>query len=810
MDPIEEKAEAIVKKLSLKQKTKLLYGAGDWATNPIKKKSIRSISMHDGPSGLRIPQPNKNPENGEFVGDSIPSTCYPAPCLTACSWDPELLKEMGQSLGRECVEQKTDIILAPGVNIKRNPLCGRNFEYLSEDPLLAGKMAAGFITGVQSQGVGVSLKHFACNNQEYRRFNYSAEVDQRALREIYLKPFEIAIKEANPWTVMCSYNKINGVYSSDNDWLLKDVLRKEWGYDGVVMSDWGATVSPIDSHNHGLDLEMPCHEKRASRLARAVKRGKLKSAAVDEEALHMVTLNLRCQNHPVFKDAFNLGMGHQTALKVAEKSIVLAKNCGDILPLANFDDVCLIGALAKQFRYQGGGSSHVNPGHLVTLYDAMNEGRAPGKEVKFEPGYSLGGNESEKLLRLNAVDLASSHKNVVVCLGLPEVYESEGYDRHDMRLPEEQYALVDSLLAVNSNLIVVLLCGSPVELPFLEKVPAVIIAYLSGEGGGKAISEILLGSVNPSGKLAETWPLHYLDVPNKDFYPGSAELSQYRESIFVGYRFYCTANKNVLFPFGHGLSYSEFKYSDFELSKEQLKSGSSLKVSLKVTNAGKLDGDEVVELYVSPQNNKIFKPVRELRAFVKVSLGSKKSKAINFTLPYSAFSYFDPSTGEDEVENGQYLIEIGASCGDIRLSGLVEVVSSFVGIDRRSSFPSYYNVGREYGFTRTSDEELTRLAGRPLSLERDGHRRPYTMNSTLEEISDTFIGRKIKKNIEKMSYSPKKTEQQNQDYLRMMMDSPIRMAGMAGLTEKKCLALLAMANGHLFGAFFALLFGHRK
>jgi len=811
MDSLEENAKEIVRKLSLKQKAKLLYGNGDWNTNAIKKKPIRVLEMHDGPLGLRKPTPqSEQPLNGELVGTSLPSTCYPAPCLTACSWDPDLLSEMGETVAQECLLQKTDIILAPGVNIKRNPLCGRNFEYLSEDPLLAGKMAAGYIKGVQSHGVGVSLKHFAANNQEYRRVNYSADVDMRALRELYLKPFEIAIADANPWTVMCSYNKINGVYSADNDWLLNDVLRKEWNYDGVVMSDWGATVSPIDSHNHGLDLEMPCHEKRASRLVRAVHRGKLKATAVNDSALRMVLLNLRCQNRTPSQQAFNVGMAHQKALEVAQKSIVLAKNNGGILPLKNLDDVCLIGALAKDFRYQGGGSSHVIPQHLITLYDALNEGRAPGKEVKYEPGYPLTENENSRLLYLNAVDLASSHKNVVLCLGLPSHYECEGYDRHDMRLPDEQYALVDALLAVNKNLIVVVVSGSPVELPFLDQVPAVLLAYLSGEAGGKAIKDILLGTVNPSGKLAETWPVHYLDVPNRDFYPGSAEISPYKESIFVGYRYYLSASKAVAFPFGHGLSYTDFKYSDFELAKEQVKSGASLKVSLKVTNAGNVDGEEVVQLYVSPRDNKIYKPLRELRAFTKVSLAVGKSKNIVFTLPYSAFAYFDLAQKQYEVENGRYLIEVGSSSVDIRASGLVEVLSDFVGEDKHSVLPSYYALTREGGFNRVSDEEFSYLLGRKLSIEHDRHRRPFTMNSTLEEISETFIGKKIKKIVQKQCYVETRSDQENDDLFHMMMDTPLRMVGVAGFNEKKLIAILKMANGHPFGALFALQFGHRK
>jgi beta-glucosidase len=809
MDSTIEKAEAIVKKLTLKQKVHLLYGDGDWHTFGLKKTSITPLEMHDGPLGLRNPDGSAAANVGELVGGSVPATCFPAPCLTACSWDPELLSKMGTNIGKECLQQKTDIILAPGVNIKRNPLCGRNFEYLSEDPLLAGKMAAGYIAGVQSVGVGVSLKHFAANNQEYRRFNYSAEVDMRALREIYLRPFEIAIKESNPWTVMCSYNRINGVYSSDNDWLLKDVLRKEWGYTGVVMSDWGATYDPILSHNHGLDLEMPCHQKRQKALVKAVKRGDLKLEAVNEEALHMVTLDLRAKNRPDSKQAFNAGISHQSALQVAEESLVLAKNCGDILPLSSLDDVCLIGALSKQFRYQGAGSSKVVPINLVTLYGALNEGRDVGKEIKYEPGYPLSPKENAKALLLSALDLASTHNKVILCLGLPEGYETEGYDRHDMRLPEEQYALVDALASVNKNIIVVFLGGAPVEMPFVDKVQAILLAYLPGEAGGDAIKNVLLGKVNPSGKLAETWPLHYLDVPSHDFYSGTGDVAPYKESIFVGYRYYCSAERNVLFPFGHGLSYTKFAYSDFQISKDSLKVDGVLKVSLKVANTGKVDGSEIVQLYLSARNGKTFKPLRELKGFTKLSLAAGKSKTVIFTLPYSAFAHYDVTGERFQVEGGQYLIEIGASCLDVRLSGFVEVASPFQAMDKRSLLPSYYNLTREGAF-RVSDDEFERILGHNLPIQHDRHRRPFTLNSTLEEISGTFIGKKIKNKLQQRCYSPEKSERENADVLAMMLDSPIRMAGMIGLSEKTILAFVALANGKPFKAFFELLFGRRK
>lgn len=802
-----EQAKTLVKKLKLKQKCELLYGHGDWWTNELPKANLKAVEMHDGPLGLRKPKTAQGLADSSSQG--LPATCFPAPCLTACSWDPSFLEKMGQAVAREALEQKTDIVLAPGVNIKRNPLCGRNFEYFSEDPLLAGKMGAGYIRGVQALGVGASLKHFACNNQEYRRFIYSAEVDERALRELYLKPFEIAVKEAKPWTVMCSYNRINGVYSSENDWLLNDVLRKEWGYQGCVISDWGAVYDPIRCHNHGLDLEMPCYENRAKQLKKAVKKGVLKMEAVDAAAARVATLSFLAASRPETQGAFNYGMGHQIALDVAEKSIVLAKNCGDILPFKSFDDVCLVGGLAKDFLYQGNGSSQVTPNKVVSLYESINEGREIGKEIAFEQGYPLRPGEDEKTLLINAVDLASTHKTVLLCLGLPSFYLSEGYDRSDMRLPEEQYRLFDALYAVNPNIVVVLLLGSPVELLFADRANAIMIAYLTGEAGGKAIRDLLLGVVNPSGKLAETWPLHYMDVPSKDYYPGTGTTSLYKESIFVGYRYFSTAGKAVCFPFGHGLSYSRFVYSDLALSKDQVSKASVLKISLKITNKSKIDGDEIVQLYVSPRNGKTFKAKRELKAFSRLSIEAGKSKTLVFSLPYSAFQHYDEAEERMDVEGGQYLLEIGASCEDIRLSQFVEVLSGYHALDKRSLLPSYYHLDRAGAF-RIPDEEFERLLGHEIPRERDRHRRPFNLNSTLEEVSGTFIGRRLKSVIEKQSFDPKKDAKQNELTFQMMLGTPFRMLNVIGISEKKTLALLSFTNGRPLQGLWRLLFGQRK
>jgi beta-glucosidase len=795
-----------VKKLNNKQKVSLLYGKGVWWTNAISGTPIVSIEMHDGPCGLRRPTGGK-PKAGEMVEASFPSTCFPAPCLTACSWDPSLLAKMGERVGLECVHQNTDMILAPGVNIKRNPLCGRNFEYLSEDPLLAGKMAAGYIEGVQGKGVGTSLKHFAANNQEFRRLTYSSEVDQRALREIYLKPFEIAVKEAKPWTVMCSYNRINGVYSADNDWLLKNVLREEWGYQGVVISDWGATTDPVESHNHGLDIEMPCSEKRAKELARAIRKGRLHQADVDASAARIAALSDLKAARKDNESAFNYGMSHQVALSVAEQSIILAKNDRGILPLSSYQNCCIIGGLAKEARYQGGGSSEVNPQNLVSFLEAANVGGS-AQGIPFAPGYCLHNGEDADKLKIDAVDLASAAKTVILVLGLPLKKESEGYDRNNMRLPEDQYQLFDAIYHVNQNIVLVLLCGAPVELPFFDQVKAALVAYLPGEAGGTAISNILLGKANPSGHFAESWPYHYTDVPSYEFYPGHGDVSLYKESIFVGYRYYLSAGKEVQFPFGYGLSYSKFAYADLKVSKDTLKPGMKLGVSFTLSNVSKVDGSEVVQLYVGENSPKVIKPLRELRAFQKIALSAGASSKVSFELSYEDFAHYDPTMERYVVEGGTYRIEIGSSSDKIALKEKIQVVSTYQTMSLMSQLPSYYHLDKP-GYLKVPNEEFSILLGHQIPHEVDHHHRPFTLNSTMDDISNTFIGKILAKQVHKMVYNPDKSEEDNEAYIKMMMESPLRMIPVSGMKEGVALFVRDAANGRYLKGVWNYFFGHR-
>jgi beta-glucosidase len=799
-----KRAKEYLAKMSVKEKVSLLFGDKAWHTYGVNRLSLKGITMHDGPLGLRaVPE-----SNASLLDGASEATCFPAPCLTACSFDPKVTESIGKAMGREAAMKETNLILAPGVNIKRNPLCGRNFEYLSEDPLLAGKMASGFINGCQSQGIGVSLKHFALNNQETYRVSYSAEVDARALREIYLKPFEIAVKEAKPWTVMCSYNQINGVFSSDNDQLLNGILRSEWGFEGVVISDWGAANDPIRSHNHGMDLEMPCFVNRVPQLTKAYKKGVLLDKVLKEEATRLIALDLKANEPHNYTKAYNYGMGHDVARKAATESMVLLKNDHNALPLKNYNGCCVIGALASEPRYQGAGSSQVIPVNLVSFLKAANSNVKEGQELPYAPGYSLlKSNEDAAKLSLEAVDLASSVKTVILFLGLPASYESEGFDRKHMNLPNNQIELFNAIYSVNKNIIVVLSAGAPVELPFSRLARAILLAYLPGEAGGSAINDLLLGLANPSGKLAESWPIHYNDVPSHSYWPGDEHHSLYRESVYVGYRYYLTSKTAVLYPFGYGLSYSKFAYKDLKVSSSTpLSPKKHITISFKLQNTSKVDGEEVVQLYSNPQGGKVFKPLRELRAFDKIALKAGASKVVSFTLNYEDLSHFDEVDERNEVEAGSYRLEVASSSEKVELSTVIKVISSDTQMDKKTLLPSYYLLSKK-GVLEPSPDEFERLLGHKVTTPKKKH---YDLNSTLGDISSTWIGKVLLKVGSKPQYAPNNDKETMDDYIQMLKETPIRMLGIAGIKERHQLAIIALANHRPFKALFDVAFGKRR
>lgn len=652
--------KALIKKMTLEEKAGLCSGSDFWHTKAVERLSVPAVMVSDGPHGLR-----KQEEGADHLGihDSIKAVCFPAACATACSFDRTLLREMGSALGKECRAEGVAVLLGPAVNIKRSPLCGRNFEYFSEDPFLAGELACAFVQGVQGEGAGVSVKHFAANNQETRRMSVSSEVSERALREIYFPAFEKVVKDAKPATVMCSYNKLNGVYASENEWLLTDVLRKEWGFGGFVVSDWYAVSDRVKGLKAGLDLEMPGgDEENDKKIVAAVRSGELPEEVLDEAVERMLRVIL-----PLHKERtapFDREKDHEKAVSIATESAVLLKNEG-ALPLALGKDVLFVGEFAERPRFQGGGSSHINAWRT-------DGALAFAQGVRYVRGFGTDGEGTEED-RKEAIAAAERAKTVVVFAGLPDRYESEGYDRTHMRLPEAENVLIDALCEAGHKVVVVLYNGSPVEMPWIGKVNAVLEMYLAGEGAGEAAVRLLTGEENPSGKLAESFPLRLEDTPSFLNFPGDKERVRYAEDVFVGYRYFDSKKEEVLFPFGHGLSYTTFEYSDLKLSSSEWREGERLKVTLTVTNTGKRAGKEVVELYVSDQSGEAVRPVHELKGFEKVALQPGESKQVTFELGGRAFAYFDEKTHGWRVPNGKFVVEVGASSRDLRLFAEVAV-----------------------------------------------------------------------------------------------------------------------------------------
>ena len=783
------------------EKAALLSGNGSWFTYGIDRLGVKSVEMHDGPLGVR-----KVGNDPDFnLKTSEAAVCFPAPCLTACSFDRELMKELGETLGKEARLKKTQVLLAPGANIKRNPLCGRNFEYLSEDPVLSGKMASSYIVGLQEMNVGACLKHFACNSQEYFRMVNNSIVDERALRELYLRPFEIAVKESSPWMVMASYNKINGVFACENSFLLRDVLKKEWGYEGVVVSDWGALNDPIASHENGLDLEMPSLlPKRGKQLAKAVKKGKLSQKALDDSYARLASLSSKANAPCASEGGYTMEEGHKVAVKVAEQSAVLLKNDG-VLPLKNYRDCAIIGEFAKTPRYQGAGSSHVVPHRLVSFLDALKE---DGVDAPYLSGYDLDSvwTDGDVEAFVAAIDLASKSKNVVFFMGLPDSFESEGLDRKNMHLPEEQLRLFDEIYEVNQNIIVVLCCGAPVELPFKDKAKAILLMYLPGEGGGEAINNLLLGRSCPSGKLAESWPKHISDVPSFGFYPGEERASLYRESIYVGYRYYATVGLPVNFPFGYGLSYAKSSIKKLILSKESISKGETVKAEVSVNNASSFPIKKVVEIYGEYQNaGNAFRPKRVLLDFAKVDIPAKSTKTVQFSINFSDFQVFDISSSSWKVEPGIVLIEAAESSEDIVCSASLALDSNDVIESLRLKMPTYYSPTKE-GFLQF-DNDFEALYGRHISMERDPKSRPYNLNSTFFDISSTWLGKKIYYFADKKASINKPGHESEKAFFEQ---TPLRNVIMAGLSEKYAYALRDCANGHYISALIDIVFNRKK
>ena len=676
----------IVSKMSLEQKAKIVSGKDYWHMEGFEELGLPVIQLTDGPHGLR----KQNPDDKTVgLGGSYPATCFPPASLSGCSWDPELLEKEGEAMAEECMQEKVSVILGPGVNIKRSPTCGRNFEYFSEDPYLAGKCAAGLIKGIQSKGIGTSLKHYAANSQEAYRMTIDEVIDERALREIYLPAFEIAIKEAQPWTVMNAYNRINGTYASQSKWLLDTVARKEWGFEGIFVTDWGASVDRIPGLKAGTDLEMPTSGDLNEKLIiKAVESGKLEEAVLDERVDALVDLILKAK--PVLEQdySYDIEQHHQIAARIAEGSMQLLKNEDALLPLKEGQKVAVIGEMAVNPRYQGAGSSVINPTKLDNAYDNLKK---LGVDVTYARGYKKEIDRMDNTLFCEALNTAREADVVLVFAGLTEPFEGEGYDRKNLNMPACQNRLIAELCKVNPNVAVVLAGGSVIKMPWQSKVKAILNSGLGGQAGGIAVANILTGKVNPSGKTTETYIKDYKDNPTFGNYPSRAQTAEHRESVYIGYRYYDKAQKNVVFPFGHGLSYTKFKYTAIKLSSTSIKDSDTVNVTFKIRNTGDVDGAEIAQVYVADKESTIFRPEKELKAFKKVFLEPGEQKEVTLSLDKRAFAFYNVKTHDWCVESGEFDILVGASSRDIRLKAKLKVKAQEVEIPDYSKIaPHYY------------------------------------------------------------------------------------------------------------------------
>ena len=766
--------DEVVAGLTLDEKISLVSGKDFWNTVEIKDAPVKvpSVMVSDGPHGLR-----KQADAADNLGinDSIVAICFPSAAGLAASFDTELMRKTGETLGEECQAENVSTILGPAINIKRSPLCGRNFEYFSEDPYLAGKMSAAYINGVQSKNTGTSLKHYAVNNQEKRRFTVSAELDERTMRELYLAGFEIAVKEAQPWTVMCSYNMVNGEQVSESKKLLTDILRDEWGFKGLVVSDWGAVRDRVKGLEAGLDLEMPgTFGLSAKKIKAALENGTLDEAVLDKACRRIVNMAFKWHQNRVACE-FDREEHHRRAKETALKTMVLLKNENNILPLDAKKKIAFIGEYAKKPRYQGGGSSHINSYKVTDAFSSA----LPFSDIVYEQGFGVDDKAVNKDLVAAAVKTAKEADVAVIFAGLPESIESEAFDRKDMNLPECQNYLIEKIAEVQKNVVVVLHNGAPVEMPWIDKVSGVLEAYLAGEAAGEAETEILFGKANPCGKLPETFPVKLSDTPCYQYFPGTFNTVEHREGIYVGYRYYETAKKEVLFPFGHGLSYTTFKYSNMKLSKSSITPDTDeIVVTLEVKNTGNVDGEEIVQIYVSPTEKTIFRSDIELKGFAKVALKAGESKLVTVHLDKRAFAYYNINEKDFVCDDGKYVIKAAASVADIRLEADVKLTGFGVHENPyNEEVRALYATGDIANINRS---EFEKLIGRKLEIKKP--EKPFTWDNCIGDAKGTKWGDRIEAILSVVTAKMKMNIGNSEMIYSGAMETPVR-------------TLVAMSNG---------------
>ena len=771
----------LIKQMTLEEKASLMSGANFWNTKPVTRLGIPGMMLTDGPHGLR-----KQGGKADHLGlnKSIPATCYPSAAGLANTWDEALIEEMGGFLGLEAASEGVSVLLGPGVNIKRSPLCGRNFEYFSEDPYLSGKMAAALIRGIQSNGISACVKHYAANSQELRRMTNDSVVDERTLREIYLPAFEMAVKEGGVRTLMTSYNRINSIYAHEHPHLLREILYGEWGFDGMVVSDWGGNNDRVESVRQGGTLEMPSSNGQTDRhIVEAVRNGHLEESILDEQVDRLLDLVLTTKTHITGK-TYDRDAHHAVAAKVAEKSAVLLKNEGKTLPLNKQQRIAVIGDFARNPRYQGAGSSKINPTRLDCGLDAL---KAIGANVTgFASGFRRGGKKDTMLMR-QACNLAENADVVLLWLGLDEGGEAEGVDRPDMKLPENQLALLDAVAAVNPNIVVVLSCGCAVEMDWDVKAKAVIHGYLGGQAGAVAMAKLLTGEANPCGKMSETVPMCYEDVSSYAYYPGMEATSEYREGLYVGYRYFDTAKRDVKYPFGYGLSYTEFEYSNLTVTEDA--------VYFTVRNSGSVYGEEIAQLYIHAATNGMFRPAQELKGFAKVSLNPGEEKQVTIALNDRSFAVWSILENDWVIEGGNYALRIGASSRDIRLTAEVQKAGSVANPYEGVVFAPYYSGEVQ----QVRDESFAALLGHEIPDAKWDRNAPIGFNDTISqgEYLEGGIGKGIYNLIafvRNVLMALEKKELGNN--VMFVMNLPWRgVARMSGvLSDEQVLALIDMIN----------------
>ncbi len=766
--------DKLLKKMTLEEKASFCSGETFWHLQSLERLNVPNIMVTDGPHGVR-----KQGGDGDHIGIEVsnPATCFPTAVGLASTWNEDLVYKVGEHLALECHSDDVSVLLGPGANIKRHPLCGRNFEYFSEDPILSGNMAASFINGVQSKGVGTSLKHFVANNQESNRMIVDTVVDDRTLHELYLKSFEIPVKKAQPWTVMCSYNKINGIYASEHKYLLTDVLKNNWGHKGLVVTDWGACNDRVEGLIAGQEIEMPTSRgMNDANIVDAVRAGRLDEAILDSSVKRVLELIFKSQQ--VSKEDFNEEEHHQFARKVATETMVLLKNdC--ILPLKESQQIALIGEFAKTPRYQGSGSSLVNPTKLTTAFEAFEERQV---SIAYAKGYDISTEKTDQLLIDEAVKVAKENEVVILMIGLTESFESEGFDRTHLRIPQNHVDLLEAIYNVNQNIVVTLSNGSPVEMPWIDKTKAVLEQYLAGQASGLALTDVLFGDVNPSGKLAETFPNHLEEFPANQNFPGERRQVLYTEGLYVGYRYYDSADVAPLFPFGYGLSYTTFAYTNLYVSKK--------KVTFEVKNTGAVAGAEIAQLYISKEDSAIYRPLQELKGYKKVFLNPGETISVELPIVEEDLKVY--KDGEFVLEDGTYTVKVGASSKDILLEGEVVLEGEIFSQDE-----TYKNITNEFApsleeFKTLYKKELPALV--PM--------KPFTFTSTVDEMSQVWLGKILKnrvlKEMTKMFGDGEVPESMMLMMNAMLNEMPFRsMVRMnEGIPENVALGMIDVMNGH--------------